>query len=281
MLEKILTRLKLLRYFNTSETRRVNGKKVIIPVIRGIRAGETEPWMLETIKKLAPVFNGGFVDVGVNTGQTLLKAWSVFEPLQYIGFEPNAVCVNYVKELVEANGIKNVTIIPVGIGNRQQLLKLNYFYNDDIDGTASLVAEFRPEHPVHHFQYVPVFDYEGIKELLPQKENAILKIDVEGGEAEVLEGLKPWIAERHPVILVEILPAYNKENQVRVSRQHRIEALAAELGYGFTRIVKTEVPSLTRITEIGIHDSLDKSDYLLYHQSVAHRLPELFTINNA
>ncbi len=40
---------------------------------------------------------------------------------------------------------------------------------------------------------------------------AMIKIDVEGAELEVLTSIKYEIKENHPIIIVEILPAYNKE----------------------------------------------------------------------
>ena len=42
----------------------------------------------------------GFIDVGVNVGQTLLKLKSISSEINYLGFEPNPNCVNYLKNLI-------------------------------------------------------------------------------------------------------------------------------------------------------------------------------------
>lgn len=281
LIKKILGRLRLLPKVNLVTSKTVNGKQVKIPVIKGIQSGATETWMLEVLQKLEPVFNKGFVDVGVNTGQTLVKAWSVFSNLNYVGFEPNPVCVYYVKELVAANKMKNITVVPAGIAAADGLLRLHYYYDDDTDSTASLVEDFRPDQAVHHFQYVPVFAYETIKELLPQGDGSILKIDVEGGELEVLEGLKPWIAANHPAILVEILPVYKSDNKVRLERQQRIEALAHELGYAIASIGKSSPVSLSPLKEIGVHGDTEQCDYLLYHNQASATINNLFSKTSA
>lgn len=269
LIKKVLNRLKLLPYVNLTTAQTINGRRLKIPVVKGMWAGETEAWMVNVLKKLEPVFNKAFIDVGVNTGETLIKAWSVFGNLHYIGFEPNPACVYYVEKLVACNYMKNITLVPVGIACNNGLMKLQYYYDNDADSTASLVEGFRPGSVVHHYQYVPVFSYEKIKDLLPVSNRAILKIDVEGGEQEVIESLVPWITANHPVILVEILPVYHAENEDRLKRQRRIESLAAEMGYVITRINKQDNVSLLPVREIGIHGDVDNCDYLLYHNSSA------------
>ena len=50
--------------------------------------------MIDILKIVLPIENKKFIDVGVNIGQTLLKLKSVSSEIDYIGFEPNPICVN-------------------------------------------------------------------------------------------------------------------------------------------------------------------------------------------
>ena len=88
----------------------------------------SEPWMTNVLLGLRPLFNGHFVDVGVNIGQTLLKAHAVFGEVNYIGFEPNPTCINYVQEMIRQNGFKQTELIPIAgrckNGSCQSLISL-------------------------------------------------------------------------------------------------------------------------------------------------------------
>jgi FkbM family methyltransferase len=178
----------------------------------------SESWMTEVLKKIQPVFNNHFVDVGVNIGQTLVKAYSVFDNVHYIGFEPNPVCYNYSKQLIELNEFSNCAIVPIGIGAKDEVVQLLFFSNDTADSSASIIKDFRDEKTVVKKEFVPVFHGKALTQFLPSKVGSILKVDVEGAELEVIEGLKSWINETRPIIIIEVLPVYTVENKFRLQR---------------------------------------------------------------
>lgn len=263
---KIANRLGLLSYLNGNGKITVEGSAIHIPVMGKLGYGNlqlSEPWMTQVLKNLKPVFNGHFVDIGVNVGQTLIKAYAVYKDVQYIGFEPNAYCVHYVQELVKLNRYPNCHIVPVGIADKTGLLKLHFFYDDDSDPSASLLDNFRPEQAIDHFQYVPVFDQANLNDFLPQKPNSIVKIDVEGAELEVLKGMQVWANAFRPIILIEILPAYNAENTFRIKRQEQLQELLKNWGYQIYRLKKSTAITLEPLQTINIHGNIDDSDYVL------------------
>jgi FkbM family methyltransferase len=278
VIKKIILRLGIIKRLYFTRGVRLNGKWIKIPVIKGVSADRTEHWMLDVLKRLAPAYNTAFVDVGVNLGQTLVKTWAVFDNIEYVGFEPNPACVFYAQELVAANKIKNCTIIPAGIANINGLLKLNHYCDYSTDSTASIVDNFRPDEPIQYSQYVPIFDHEVLKEILPSKHKAILKIDVEGAEPEVLEALKPWMEQYQPVILLEVLPVYKPDNTFRLERQQRIEQLMKTLNYHICRIHKEPALSIALLQEIGIHGDLTLCDYLLFPAAEKATIETLFTV---
>lgn len=277
---RVLNKLKLLQLFMLRTTIEVHGRKIVLPLwgkfgLLNIRLSEA--WMTIALAKLKPLYRGYFVDVGVNLGQTMIKAYSVFGDTQYIGFEPNSACVHYAQELIRLNNFRNCDLLPIGISDKAEVLKLNFYYANEDDSLASIVENFRPDQPIHHFSYVPVFDYPSIKHIVHQGQHPILKIDVEGAELEVLKGFYEWIKISQPIILLEILPAYKAENTFRVQRQKQIEELVRSLDYKMARIQKGDELKLQELQEIGISNDIDESDYIFYPASNAANVLACFT----
>jgi FkbM family methyltransferase len=280
---RVLNKLRLLSGFNGSTTIRVNQKKFQVPLLgrQGLdNLNLSEPWMTETLLALRPIFKGGFVDVGVNLGQTLIKAQAVFDELNYIGFEPNPACITYVQELARQNGMKNTTLFPIAVGAKTEMLRLNFFDADTSGSAATIVENFRPYSTTDHFIFVPVFDFHLVSHFLPASPMSILKIDVEGAELDVLLGLDQWIITHQPVILMEILPVYVAEHYDRLDRQQKIEELMRGWHYKISRIKKKNPVSLEKITEVGIHSNIEDCDYLLYHESAEHQIFSCFNSAN-
>jgi FkbM family methyltransferase len=282
-LAKALNKLHLLSLFNAATVISVNKKKFTIPLLG--RQGYdnlnlSEPWMTETLLGLRSTFNGYFVDVGVNIGQTLLKAHAVFDELDYIGFEPNPSCVQYVQELVRQNGMKKTVVLPVAVGAKTEMLRLNFFATDKSDSSATIVENFKGNTSPDHFIFVPVFDFQMVTHFLPNRSFSILKIDVEGAEMEVLLGLHEWISEFCPLILLEILPVYSTENRSRLDRQRKIEELLTVWNYKIARIKKKEKVQLELIETIGIHSNIEDCDYLLYHATLNEKITTCFKSYN-
>ena len=278
-LAKILNKLHLLQSFNGSAKIIINGKKIDVPLLGRLgydNLNLSEPWMSDMLIALRPLFNGHFIDVGVNIGQTLLKAQTVFEKVNYIGFEPNPSCVNYVQELIRINGFKNSVLFPIAIGATTIMLKLNFFSEDKGDSSATLIENFKENTQPDHFIFVPVFDLQRIRQFLPEEHSSILKIDVEGAELEVLFALQEWIQTFHPMILLEILPVYSEKNRSRLEKQRKIEEQLRIWNYKVARIKKRDPVQIEFIETIGIHSKIEDCDYLLIHNSQKQAISNCF-----
>ena len=165
LLFKILHKLGLTSHVNITVPSIQGNKKVLIPIQGNLGYNNTwnhEPWMRIVLTKLIPFFKGFFFDIGVNTGQTLISAKTTFENLNYFGFEPNAICVAYVNKLVKANYWEGITIFPFGMSERAEIKKLDFYYEDEIDPSASMVENFRPSQSIHHSMFVPCFSFDEI-----------------------------------------------------------------------------------------------------------------------
>lgn len=279
---KLANRLKLLPYLNTQCTIDVNGKKLTLPILGQMGYQNlhlTEPFMTEVMLKLKPIVNNLFIDVGANLGQTLLKAYSVFGNMQYIGFEPNPTCLHYLQELIKANEFRNCTLLPAGLSSQTEVLKLNFYFEDTVDSSASIIPNFRPNQPVHHSVYVPVFNPEAFAALWESRQpgSPLLKIDVEGAELEVLTGLSGWIEACGPVILAEVLPAYSSENNFRITRQKQIEKLLLKWNYQIAWIKKTGTARIVSVDEIPIHSDPNDSDFIFYPRRLKPQIDSSFS----
>ena len=274
---KLLSKLKILGGFNIIATSVLNTKRFRIPVIRGLGKENldiSEKWMLRIFERLLTQKQGLFIDIGVNTGQTLIKLKAIDEQRKYIGFEPNPNCVYYVQELIRANKFINVTLYPVGLADKTQLVELNFFTTDATDSAASIIADFRRGSTVYRKEFIPCFKFSDIN-LSISEDIAFIKIDVEGAELEVLQGLSEILKKYRPFILIEILPVYDLSNANRLVRQQEIERLLSELEYKILRILKqgeSEVKGFEMITEIGVHRDLNNCDYVLFPKEHFERL---------
>lgn len=264
---KSLRKLGLLDYLSFTLKKRINGANIQIPVINGMGIGNnlhlSEPWMNELLIRLINNDNQGiFVDIGVNLGQTLIKVKSINPAITYVGFEPNSNCNFYLNALIKKNKFKKVDIFPVGIGKETGILDLEMLNNSITDSSASIIKKFRNEAIIQNRLKVPIFAYADLN--LDKSKFSIVKIDVEGAELEVIEGMQEKIKNDRPIMLVEILPVYNIENEFRLKRQRKIEIILSSIDYNIFRIIKSidVFFDIQKITEFGIHSDLNKCDYI-------------------
>lgn len=208
--------------------------------------------------------HGSFVDVGVNLGQTLLIVAATDSDRRYIGFEPNPICADYVERLIRSNGLNHYRLIPAGLANKTAVVTLEIFEKDGTDSSASVVPGFRPEARVHERRDVIVLNPSNLPHELLAETIAAVKIDVEGSECEVLEGLLPFLKRDRPFISSEILPVYTRDNTFRLSRQASIESMVAQIDYKIFRVDHSRKDLiLYQLESIGVHSDLTRCDYVL------------------
>ena len=219
-----------------------------------------EPWMQELLKKIGSE-KSTFLDVGVNVGQTLMRWKAEYPKSKYIGIEPNTDCVSYVNKLITENNISNSVVLPVALG---EAIELNYLYiskTDPSDSAASTIENFRKN---EDRKAIPIITMPF--NLLKESQFDIIKIDVEGAELEIIKSIFEQ-NKIESVFVCEILPVYNSENSVRISRQKEIEHILASNEYSIFRIEKQNKVRLKLISEFGIHSDLEACDYLFIPNS--------------
>jgi len=275
---KVFIKLRLLRFLNFSVSLNVKDKEIKVPLLSETGLGnifDDEPWMDDILSLVgSKITSGTFIDVGVNIGQTLLKVKKNFESeIFYIGFEPNPNCVNYCHKLISLNKWgENSAIIPGAISNEAGLIKLYKYSTGDVDPSASIVKNFRPNENIKEIQFVVSLKFnEVLNNLDVGITPRIIKIDVEGAEYEVIESMSATIDNFKPIILLEILPSYTKDNAERIKRQNKISKIFNELHYQMYRIIKSSSNNYSHLipiinNEIEVHSKIEFSDYIIFHQ---------------
>src|SRR6185312_3881029 len=149
---------------------------------------------------------GAFLDVGVNVGQTLLKVKVLDPDRPYVGFEINPRCCQYVEELIKVNRFTHCTIVPAGLANRNGVTTLLLRANVSADPSATTIGDVCEAPESLRRQYGVVCRGDDAIATLGLDDVAVIKIDTEGAELEVLEGLAGAVARWRPFVVCEILP---------------------------------------------------------------------------
>jgi len=262
----LLARTRQLWRVNFTVRTEMAGQPLQVPVLFGQgpqNLAFLEPGLFGAFERLLKLRSGTFVDVGVNLGQTLLKVKVLDRDRRYVGFETNPRCCQYVEELIKVNGFPGCTIVPAGLADRNGLLTLYLRPNVSLDPMATIISDFAEAGAPARRQAAAVFRGDDVVESVEAGEVAIIKIDTEGAELEVLRGLADTIARHRPFIICEVLPVGDPGSTVgrlRLTRQDDLQALVRTWRYDVFRLHADA--RLEKIEDIGVHDDLALSNYL-------------------
>ena len=161
---------------------------------------------------------GGTVfDVGANIGLSALEFSRAAGPSgKVMAFEPHPDTAARLRGNLAQNSANNVTIIQAAVGAKPGKVT----FHESAHATLSS-ASVIPRDLVRSFE-VPVTTVDIVWDEAGKPVVSALKIDVEGGELEVLRGARELLARDHPAVLLE---AWGDE-QLRP-----IDALLVDAGY--------------------------------------------------
>lgn len=218
---------KVVKYINFTYPRRIDGDWINVPVIGGTKIGLSgERFLLDIFRHFLPALDGATLDVGANLGQTLAKVKLADSGRRYYGFEPNPVCFSYLQRLVADNAWSDVTLFPVALGDNATVVPLKVSPAAPTDSRASLVDAVREPFTETVDRHVAVFEFSTIDRLIDEPV-ALIKVDVEGSELEVLIGMEGRLRRDRPVICIEFLPleplAKQQERAFELLKAHRYE----------------------------------------------------------
>jgi FkbM family methyltransferase len=262
--------------------RELFGRDYWIPFVPPLkdRLKETQPELYTVIRRLYGRYSGAFIDVGANVGQTLVKVLSVGGEIPYFGFEPNLNAAFFLRRFLQLNDLNNEYLIaPLALSNR--LGPITLYRKGQLGSGSSTVAGHRKAHP--SFKYrdpIIAVDGDRVVSTLGIERIAIVKVDVEGGELEVLEGLRATLAEHRPFVICEAqsIGHRSRDREVAAFREERQEELERLLrGMDYLPFLIGSDGSWTPAASLRIGQERGR-DYLFVPKEERQKAPELFGV---
>lgn len=142
-----------------------------------------------------------FIDIGANSGYYSLLAASAGVK-RVISFEPESKNYQILIRNIYLNKLDNIVALPVGVGPKVEML--DFYVGDDFDHRYSNSFSLNFVQNLYKKAYkknVMVLPFDMFSDIIGG--NSIIKIDVEGFERQVLIGMKNFLAQFKPVILLE------------------------------------------------------------------------------
>lgn len=167
-----------------------------------------EPPLPEFLLAVARAMPGLVIDVGCNTGFYALLAASASPNSYVLAFEPVPEIREIARRNVAANGFADrVEFVPCAVGDRNGEAPLFIPQGDHgmVETSASLNPDFKHGHDRALTVKVRRLDRCIFSCAHRWKRVSLIKIDVEGHEAAVLDGARWLIRLRRPVIFIEVL----------------------------------------------------------------------------
>jgi FkbM family methyltransferase len=137
-----------------------------------------------------------FIDVGANRGLFTVVAARRIGPTGHVyAFEPSPREVGYLRRNLEHNQLANVTIVPTAVGAAAGQAELIIASDGGLNSLA------RNQHPDQIAESVQRVEVKTLDDFVAENKIArvhLLKIDVEGGEANVLRGAARLLTGPNP-----------------------------------------------------------------------------------
>lgn len=183
---------------------KANGQDVIVTA--ALANGNYEPFTLRIFHQLMDVALAKnenqpcvFVDVGANIGLFTVTAALLNPRVRVFAFEPNPTSYRLLQENLQLNGLTNANAAQTAVGERQGRASLDI--SSPHAGCHSIYSsgDQRIEIPV-----ICLDDFFAEKQVLP----SLIKVDVEGYEPRVLEGMKSLPPEHEFQMILEFNPEH-------------------------------------------------------------------------
>ena len=142
------------------------------------------------------------IDGGANIGLAVLYFKHIRPQARIIAFEPNPESFSLLKKNVEQNHLSDVNIINAALGAEEKIIP---FYLASDMPSADVGASSSKTHVEHHHAHKgKILETEvSCKTLSPylKEKVALLKLDIEGFESQVISELGPLLANADNVIM--------------------------------------------------------------------------------
>lgn len=209
------------------------GLKLRLPQNREYITGSSE---IPVQKELARLLSAGnvFYDIGANVGFfSLIAAKLVGSAGLVYAFEPVAENAASIRENASLNNHRNLLLLDVAVGKVSENAELLLTGWDGGSSLSSSVVKPSDPRLKRNVRVVALDDIIEQEKLRPPN---VVKIDVEGVELDVIQGMTKTIANSKPVLLYEI------DDGDKASFERRwteLDSFVAEFGYKIVHLEKS------------------------------------------
>lgn len=160
--------------------------------------GAFEPHMVELFDSLLKP-SDTVLDIGANIGCTSILFGSRAQ--RVVSFEPSPSTYQFLQKNVQASELPNITTHNLGLGKTAGRFELTFSTDNRAGGFVSNMTQASAGHQVESIEIVrgdAFLDASDIRRV------DFIKIDVEGFERDVIEGLRETISTCKPVVTLEL-----------------------------------------------------------------------------
>jgi FkbM family methyltransferase len=152
-----------------------------------------------------------FLDVGANVGYYSLLASGLVGPGgKVIAIEASPSIALELQANVSLNELANVDVVRAAVADRNRIVDV-YLANSLNRGRTTIVPSVAKDGGQVHESSIQAFPLTKLVDIDLLRRARLVKIDVEGAEADVLEGIRDVLPElQEPEWLVELTPEANR-----------------------------------------------------------------------
>jgi FkbM family methyltransferase len=223
-------------------------------------SGKYEPCTMSVIRHI--LRRGDvFVDVGANIGLvTLLASRWVGRDGRVVSVEPSRREFERLRAHVDRNALDNVDTIHAAAGDRDGSAVL-HVAGLDRSGFNTLEGHFVSDGVEEAYsENVSLVRVDTVVSEKNLRKVDVIKVDVEGGEHDVLDGARQTIARDKPALLLEV-----GDRPDQAARRQQTEGFLREHGYAFVAI-DGDAGVLRRVDGLGV-----QAENVLAAQAGGHR----------
>ena len=174
-------------------------------------------------------------DVGGDQGIfTLFLAQRVGPAGHVVVFEPNPRSYQRIQANVRLNGFDNVRVLPMGLGERAEMLTFVFPKSEPARGSAAQTVRTQvaqESNTVSCLIEVAALDAAMARMHLPPPD--LIKLDVEGMEWQALRGMRQTLTRHRPRLFIEI---HGSDVEDKTANVRRVVSLLEEIGYDLRHV---------------------------------------------
>jgi FkbM family methyltransferase len=142
------------------------------------------------------------IDVGANIGVTTMLTSKLVPQSRIVAIEPSPIAFNCLRSTVEANGLRGVTVLQLCVSDGR-LPSVHLLETTGNLSGSHIIASDHPTTTVEGGRSVIAKALDSVVDELALDRVDLVKIDVEGYELDVLNGMSRTIAKFAPLIFME------------------------------------------------------------------------------